>query len=634
MKATLAILLLLCISFFGFAQNPYDVAAIPQNLKPYATAVVRNLEETIEIKEPDNVIYHLKEAITILNKNGDDYARIAIGYDKSRQIKSVKGVVYNEFGLPTGKFSERDFNDVSVISNFSLYEDDRVKHFKPSVNSYPYTVEFEYEIKQHQSLALPQWQPESAPEIAVEKSSFKVICKPDLNLRIKENNFQGKMQTETIKDQKIYSWQISNIKALRNEPYLPDPHTFLTSVEVVPEKFSFGGKPGSFTNWDEFSKWMASTLLKGRDEIPAQTAVYIRDLVKDIPDPKQKAKKIYEYMQQKTRYISVQIGVGGYQPTLASEVDQLSYGDCKGLVNYTRGLLKVAGIDSYYCIVYGDHYRKRSIDPTFASLQGNHIILCVPFKNDTTWLECTSKEIPFGFLGDFTDGRNVVACNEQGGKLMRTTEYKTSSNLQIRKCTFSIDKDGMLNGKMETRFEGEQYDNRDELAGEPYQEQIKNLQQVYLIENLNIKSFNLKQEKTQQPVAYETIDLDAPNYCTLNDGRFVVPVNRVNFIKHPLKEVRNRVLPVCINHGYVDKDEIVYQLPDDYKIEQRPRNVESSTPFGSFNVKIEVKEGKLFYNRKIQINAGTYPPETYQELTDFYETIYESDNAHFTLIKK
>jgi transglutaminase-like putative cysteine protease len=634
MKVALLNILLFCTSFCSFAQGLYPVSSIPQNLKPYANAIVRNLDETIEIKDAENVIYHIKEAITILNKNGDDFARIVIGYDKGRQIKWVKGAVYNEFGLPAGKFSEREFNDVSAISNFSLYEDDRVKHYKPSVNSYPYTVEFEYEIKQRQSLVLPRWLPASSSEIAVENSSFKVICKPDLNLRIKENNFPGKLQTEIVKEQKIYTWQISNIKALRDESYTPDPNTFLTSVEVVPEKFYFGGKPGSFSNWDEFSKWMTSTLLKGRDQIPEQTAAYIRNLVKDIPDPKLKAKKIYEYMQQKTRYISVQIGVGGYQPTLASEVDQLGYGDCKGLVNYTRGLLKVAGIDSYYCIVYGDHNRKRSIDPTFASLQGNHIILCLPFKNDTTWLECTSKQIPFGFLGDFTSARNVLACNDLGGKLMKSPEYKTAANLQARNCAFSIDKNGMLNGNIETRYEGEQYDNREDLTGEPYPEQIKSLQKIYAIDNLNIKSFKLKQEKTEHPVTYENISLDAPNYCTLNDDRFVVPINRVNFIERPLKEVRNRMLPVCISHGYIDKDEIVYQLPEDYKIEERPRNVKTSTSFGNFNAKIEVKDGKVFYSRTIELNAGTYPKETYQELTDFYQTVYESDNASFTLIKK
>ena len=634
MKKLIVTNILLLCTIFCFAQTRYEVASIPQNLKAYANAIVRDQEESVEIKEADNVVYHLKQAITILNKNGDDFAQIVIYYDKGRQIKWVKGAVYNEFGLQKTKFSEKEFNDVSAISNFSLYEDDRVKHFKPSGNEYPYTVEVEYEIKQRQSLVLPKWQPATDAGIAVEKSSFRVICKPDLKLRIKENNFSGKMQTEPLKEQKLYSWQTQNIKALREEPFLPDPHTFMTSVEVVPEKFSFGGKPGSFNNWEEFSSWMTNNLLKGRDEIPAQTTAYIRDLIKNVPDPKEKAKKIYEYVQQKMRYISVQIGVGGFQPTLASEVDQLSYGDCKGLVNYTRGLLKTVGINSYYCIVYGDHSRKRSIDSTFASLQGNHIILCLPFKNDTTWLECTSKETPFGFLGDFTDGRNVIACNENGGKLLRTPDYKTSANLQTRSCQFSIDKNGMLNGKMETRFEGEQYDNREELAGEPYKEQLKQLQQLYLIDNLDIKSFQLKQQKTQQPVTLETISLEATNYCTLHNDEFIVPINRVNFIKRPLKEIRNRTLPVCINHGYLDSDEIIYQLPEGYKIETRPRNVNVETAFGQYKTTVELKDGKLLYNRKLQLNAGTYPPETYRELTDFYEQIFDADNEHFTLSKK
>jgi transglutaminase-like putative cysteine protease len=46
---------------------------------------------------------------------------------------------------------------------------------------------------------------------------------------------------------------------------------------------------------------------------------------------RKKAKKIYQYLQNKTRYISVQIGIGGFQPVTAADVDRLGYGDCKGI---------------------------------------------------------------------------------------------------------------------------------------------------------------------------------------------------------------------------------------------------------------------------------------------------------------
>ena len=74
------------------------------------------------------------------------------------------------------------------------------------------------------------------------------------------------------------------------------------------------GFDGSFaTNWNELGKWLYDKLLVTRVKYCTEgTVAHIRELTKDIPDPKLKAKKIYEYMQAKTHYISVQVGIGGY----------------------------------------------------------------------------------------------------------------------------------------------------------------------------------------------------------------------------------------------------------------------------------------------------------------------------------
>ena len=53
-------------------------------------------------------------------------------------------------------------------------------------------------------------------------------------------------------------------------------------------------------------------------------------------------------MQSRTRYASIQLGIGGYKPAPAMEVSEKGYGDCKGLTNYMSALLKEAGITSYY----------------------------------------------------------------------------------------------------------------------------------------------------------------------------------------------------------------------------------------------------------------------------------------------
>src|ERR1700689_1796717 len=114
MKQKIIIFCLLITCTLANAQQNYDASLIPKELLPHASAVIRDKEETVQVEGLDNTIYHIKEAVTVLNKNGDDIAHIVIEHDKSTVIKYIKGFIYNGFGKQTGKFSESDFEDASA----------------------------------------------------------------------------------------------------------------------------------------------------------------------------------------------------------------------------------------------------------------------------------------------------------------------------------------------------------------------------------------------------------------------------------------------------------------------------------------------------------------------------------------
>ena len=264
--------------------------------------------------------------------------------------------------------------------------------------------------------------------------------------------------------------------------------------------------------------------------------------------------------------------------------------------------------------------------------QANHIILCIPFKNDTTWCDCTSQTIPFGYIGDFTDDRNVLACTPQGGKLLHTPKYTAENNSEYRKANFVLTAGGELSGGMTTNFKGINYWDRDEIIEQAPSERLKTLQKIYPITNLDIQKLEYKQDKTLDPVTTESIELKAPEYASSDDGKITFILNTANRDYTRPKQVINRKTDVYINEGYTDEDEITYTLPSGYHAEYTPSEVTLKKPFGSFAVTSTIKDGKLVYKRKLQLIDGTYPKDTYQDLVDFFQSVVDADASTITLI--
>lgn len=634
MKFTTLCGILIFAALSANAQPGYQIDRIPKELLPRASAIIRDMDLSIEVKDLGNVVYRYKKAITVLNKNGDDEASLYIWYNKNTQIRYVRGMVYDEFSKPLGKIQEGDLKDVSAASDFSLFEDSRAKMFRPAIISYPYTIQYEYEIAAKHSMFFPDWFPKSSSEVSVEHSSFHFISKPDFNIRFKETNYTGDPVKVTETDKvKTLTWNISNMKASRNEPFSNNPDELFTSVRVAPNVFKYLGVDGAFSNWAEMGKWMSDKLLKERNNIPEHTVSYIKELTQNITDPKLKAKIVYEYVQQKTRYISVQIGIGGFQPIKAEDVDRTSYGDCKGLVNYTQGLLNVVGIKSYYAVVFGDE-RKHSAIPDFASMdQFNHAILCIPFQNDTTWIDCTSKYNPFGYLGNFTDDRLALICTENGGKLIRTPTFADDKSLQNRKVSFALDPTGNIKGDMTTTFTGSQFNNRSDLVNESITEQSKAFTELYSIDNAQIEKYQLTQEKGKYPVTTEFIKISARNYASLNGNEFHLPLNMVNR-QTPIREINNRINKVYINRGYTDSDEITYTLPEGYRLERMPKDFILESIFGTYSATLTRNSDKITYTRIMKLKTGIYPADKYNELVKFYQFASDADSQKIVLLKQ
>lgn len=630
------IFLLTCsVIVFAFARGndiKYPASAIPESLKKDANVVKRM--ETIEfriINTGEAVLYH-KYALTILNENGDDNAALVEYYDKLQKINSIEGALYDAAGNQLKKLKSREIMDLSAVDDNNLMDDSRRKVHQFYYKSYPYTVEYEVQTKFNNTLFFPTWLPVESERFAVEQSSYSIICPAGYVVRFRAFNYKGDPVITMDKDKKVMKWEVKNLTGTVRPYASPPLYELTTMIFFAPSEFEIQDYKGNMNSWQEFGKFVYS-LKKGRDELPEGIVQKVEQLTAGINDDKEKIRVLYEYLQKQTRYISIQLGLGGWQPFEASYVAQKGYGDCKALTNYMYSLLKAANIKSYYTLVKAGS--GQNIIQDFPSQQFNHVILCAPLAKDTMWLECTSQTLPAGYVSDFTANRKALLIDEQGGVLVSTPRYTIKENLQVRKINGKVDTDGTLVMKVNTDYGGIQQDNLSGMINALSKDKVqKILQEELQLSTYDVNDFKYTETKASLPELNEQLDITVSGYATVSGKRFFINPNILNRSSRKFDADEKRTVDLFFIDEWRDEDDYEIEIPEGYQLEAALQNVSIKTKFGTYSCSAELKGNIIFYHRVREQFSGRFPAKDQAGLAKFYEDIYKADRGKLVLVKR
>jgi len=626
---------LLCIAVYGFAnaQARYSVETIPAALLVNANSVLFDELTEIDITNDAKMIRNYSRATTVLNKYGDRYTGSYISYDNETKVKNVEVYIYNSDGFEIEHFKERDFKDVSAADGFSIYKDDRILYIDYTPTAYPYTLVFKSEIETSDTAFLYPWYPVKGYASSTKNSVFKIQYNPDNKPKKNEENLEGFNITYSDNPQEIIC-SATEIKAIKYEDLSPGFKNLAPHISFALNDFYLKGVRGNGKNWTDFGNWMQSNLLSDVDDLPLSTINTVKTLVRDEPTNAAKARKIYEYLQNKVRYISIQIGIGGWKPMLASEVDKLGYGDCKALTNYTKALLDAVGIPSYYTVLYAGS-EEMDISKDFSSLQGNHVMLGIPDNGDISWLECTSQDLPYGFIGNFTDDRDVLIITPEGGKITHTKKYDFNENLQTNTIEVQLNGDRSVNTNFTSISEGLQYDDKFLNTKKTEQELESLLKNRWsYINGFKIKESKLSNDRKN--VKYkEELKIDIPGYLTPVGDDFLFCVNIFNQSQNIPERYKSRKHNLYISEGFIDTDNVEINLPDGYVLDSMPEDQTIENKFGSYSIQFKkTSENKINYTRNLLIKKGTFPPEEYKNYRNFRRKIAKLDKTKILLLKE
>lgn len=424
----------------GTVFSQFDITSmpeIPENIKKGADVIKRYEDIAFEVSDIDRAKYTVYQVYTVLNKDGNNALNFYEHTNKYKTLDEVEIKLYDAFGKLISKYKKKDIYKQADVSGLIVDGVHYIHELKAP--SYPVTVEYKYQLTYSGTLFYPSYSIMGANE-GVQSSAFTAKVPANLDLRYKEQEIKLQPQVSQEGSYKTYKWAVNNLSAIKkDEQSIIDPYYF-PSIILAPNRFKIYNTEGEMTSWKKFGEW-EQRLIEGLDVLPGERQAFFADMVKDAKTEREKVAIVYSYLQKNFRYVSIQLGIGGWKPFPAKFTDEKKYGDCKGLSFYTYSILKSLGIRSHIAIINAG-YNMDIADPNFPENNFNHMILCVPQPKDSIWLECTSPTSDFDFLGSSTENRNALLITENGGVLVRTPVSNPSKNKMSFYTTVKFDESG------------------------------------------------------------------------------------------------------------------------------------------------------------------------------------------------
>ena len=597
------------ISFHACFSQQYDAELI-------------NQQTTIDVSDGKVTQTHYFE-IRINNRKGDKYAEISIPFNKMNKVSNIEASIADRTGKEIKKLKKSNIIEKSESSAISFYEDNYVKEFALRSNIYPYTLKYSYRMQTNEFIFVVHWLPLIDNEIPTLQAILKVTTPAGYLINYK-SNLAEKPKVDSIAGKIYYSWQTSFPKPVLAETWSPPLLQFIPYVEIVPDEFYYVLK-GSHKSWESYGNWNLG-LLNGLDDLPLMEKYKIQAITNNIRDEKEKIRVLFHYLQDATRYINISIKTGGLKPYPASYVAKNKYGDCKALSNYFRSCLSVIDVKAYYTTINAGDVIE-AIDPGFPSQQFNHVILFIPLKQDTIWVDCTS-DLAFGYLGTFTQNRPAFVLNDNASKLIMTPPLTFSDVLESRKINARINPDKTMKADFTTILRGDKY----ELLSYIMTALSESERFQYLGRRIVETGFQMDNYSLTVP------DRDTPEIClkyTASSDKMMKAYGNESLVKIiPLyfpfmEEPKKRELPVQIDYPVYNVDSIEYAIPETYTVTDIPKNITITSDYGEYKADFLLSGHSLLAIKQLKLNVGTYPLDEYQKFYNFISHLSEAENSFY-----
>lgn len=555
-------------------------------------------------------------------------------------------------------FSEM-YNDQETINDVTVYVNDKkAKYIVPKYEYYSVKDIF-YSDARVCYFQLPFDQKGATAEVKLEKTYLdpryfsrvfitedfftenkvvKFIIPRWMKSELKDLNFNNNSINRTVEynskeDADVYTYTAKALKPFKSEPYALGssyiyPHVLIMNQEANTDQ----GTITYFKTIADQYKWCYKLVQEVEDDYSA-LAAKAKELTATVSGDINKVKTIYNWVQNNVRYIAFEDGIAGFKPAKAIDVLNKKYGDCKGMANLIKGLLKGIGLDARLCWIGTNHIAYDLSTPVLSV--HNHMIAALMLNGKTYFLDGTETNIGFNEYAERIAGRQVLIENGDNYILTNVPQVSYTQNSEIEKRTLLLN-NNTLTGKATHTYTGESKSTLISKIQGVRKDNIDKALIKYLSEDnadYAITKLNSNHTSLTDSVLNISYDIEFKNGASsFGNEVYIEPDFRKDVAGFTI-DTAKRVNDVVLPQKMMMEDETEITLPANYKISSKPTDLNITHPNIEISITYQQQNSKLIYHKRIVIKNTLLKKENFNSWNNALKQLSEKYKEQIVLTK-
>ena len=569
-----------------------------------------------------------RQVVQVLTPEGaEHWGERSFGYSKGREKLTVNWV--RVLDLKGNVISSKPVHEqeslAPVAMSAPVYSDEMIRRVSLGGVAPGTIVDYSYTVEVLKPLIpgdyYTSWSVLTGTQ--TQRSRFIVDLPANVDPRIIERHLSFARKETVAKGRRTYTWATQNVKKPEPEPYAPD--------SVYGEAISVTAR----LTWGDVGKWYAG-LAKDRYALDPAIEAKAAEIVAGAKTGEDTLRALYRWVAQDFRYVSLSLGIDGYQPHPPSMVFTNKYGDCKDKATFFVAVARKYGYEAYPVLLSADG-GVDTLAPT--AHQFDHMIAAVA-KPGGGWqfLDLTAEIVPYGDLPPDEQGEFGLLVKDDGAAQgVIFPETPASENRSTVLIQGELTPAGAFNGKWTATATGNnQFGMREQMSSTTKPDSAARARMT-----LSVASSVVEGSTGDSLQLFEGRDLSAvPRYSVLiRGGKMITDAGGVMILELPIAnftqmktvgslEARGpRKYPIS-SAAVWGPDETLQEfrltLPAGWKA-TLPPGVHAKSVFGEYEATYTQVGRELRVMRRRSGTSGVMPASDYPALLDFLREITKDD---------